>query len=133
MFRSRFYYLHEKMYYYSVLTAFFGTLLPWIDHPERPILGIELIIGFPILIVLIISVIIVFLIGKRYKRSAIIMLLSGGLCFAAALFFYFSPPSTNLGYLFSLIKRDGIGLYLTLFGTLGMILAGITALVRRGQ
>lgn len=135
MFSSRFYYFHEKLYYFSVGLAFFGIFSTWLNTTERPIIGLELIIGFPILIVLILSSILVFLVGRRYKPAAIIMIIAGLLSFIGVGFFYLSTRSLLFGTsaLFALVVQYGIGIYMTLLGTFGMIVSGIVAFVRKGK
>lgn len=127
MFRKHFKVLYyEKIYFYSCLITFISLFLPWFRALHVFVPGIILPLGVLTLIVLSISTIIFFRVKRRKKVLSISSIIIGFLCLLSSVGHLIGyRPAVDIGgglYGFS------IGVYVGMFGSLGIITSGILGL-----
>lgn len=126
MFNKYFDRLYEKVYFYSYLITFVSLFFPWIRSLDIYILGITLLFGIFILALLSISSVL-FIRSKRHKKIlGISNIIIGILCLL-------STFGHLIGYGMVIELSGGFigfsfGVYVGMFGSLGIIVSGILGL-----
>lgn len=130
MFNSHSNSMRPKLFIISIFLIYIGVLLPWLHVGEYTILGIQVpVVGLSILILLSISLGIFFFVKNSRKLVSVIFIVVGFLSLIATLFAFFSY--WIIISIFGIFTNFGIGIYLSLIGSLGLAISEIMHLIRK--
>lgn len=125
MFEKYFQLRYEKFYSHSYLITFISLFLPWIRSFFVYIPGIILPFGNALLVLLLISAALFYLAKRKKKHPSTSTIIMGALCLVTVI-------GHLIAYSLLITESDGfvgfgIGVYVALFGSLGIITSGVLA------
>lgn len=130
MFNNRFDFFHGRVHLISLVATFLSMFLPWIvadDTIDRfEILGIQTILSNIFMGLLILNILVSTL--RHNKLVSIFNIMIGILCFIIVLMTfigYYLPVSVTFG-----VIRFGVGIYIALIGTIGIVVSGFLSLAK---
>lgn len=130
MFNNRFDFFHGRVHLISLVATFLSMFWPWIvadDTIDRfEILGIQTILSNIFMGLLILNILVSTL--RHNKLVSIFNIIIGILCFIIVLMTfigYYLPVSATFG-----VIRFGVGIYIALIGTIGIVVSGFLSLAK---
>jgi hypothetical protein len=130
LFNNRFDFFHGRVHLISLVATFLSMFLPWIvadDTIDRfEILGIQTILSNIFMGLLILNILVSTL--RHNKLVSIFNIMIGILCFIIVLMTfigYYLPVSVTFG-----VIRFGVGIYIALIGTIGIVVSGFLSLAK---
>ena len=135
MFNNHLNFLYEKIYFISFFTTFVDTLLPWITLNDIVdtirVTGIRIIYGILVIGLLSLSIIIFIFMRNKNKVVSIVNIICGIISFIAVLISMFGYRLIVFDSLSGLFIHYGVGVYIALIGSLGIVASGILGLMQQ--